>query len=249
MFGKKRGLFSDSRMPLGDSDPQFVELFSRFAYDEVIREPKANHPDLTDPVRSMAILAALMGGSAVDEFEVMLPVALESGVTPVQVKEIVYQGTAYLGMGRVLPFLHTVNDYLQDKDVPMPLEPQGTVTPETRLEAGETKQAELFGEKMRNRARSGPEDTRHIDRWLADNCFGDYYTRKGLDARWREMITFCFLVSQGGCDPQATAHAAANMRVGNEKGFLIAVVSQILPYIGYPRSLNAIACIRAACEA
>ena len=248
MFGKKKGFFSDSRIPLGDSDPQFVELFSRFAYDEVIHEPKANHPDLTDSMRSMAILAALIGELAVDEFEVMLPVALETGVTPVQVKEIVYQGTAYLGMGRVLPFLHVVNDYLQDKDVPMPLEPQGTVTPETRLKAGEAKQVEYFGERMRGFAQSGPDDTRHINRWLAANCFGDYYTRGGLDGRQREMITFCFLIAQGGCDPQATSHAKANMRIGNTKDFLIAVVSQVLPYIGYPRSLNAISCIRAACK-
>ena len=92
------------------------------------------------------------------------------------------------------------------------------------------------------------EETRHINKWLADNCFGDYYTRGGLSTREREMITLCFLAAQGGCEPQLTSHAKANMGVGNEKAFLIAVISQCMPYIGYPRTLNAIRCINDAAE-
>ena len=82
-----------------------------------------------------------------------------------------------------------------------------------------------------------------INRWLAENCFGDYYTRKGLDLAKRELITFCFLMAQGGCEPQLIAHSKGNFNVGNDKDFLQKVVLQCLPYIGYPRSLNAIACI------
>ena len=107
----------------------------------------------------------------------------------------------------------------------------------------EARQVEIFGENLRGFAQSGPDETRHINKWLADNCFGDYYTRGGLSTREREMVTLCFLAAQGGCEPQLTAHAKANMAVGNEKAFLIAVVSQCMPYIGYPRTLNAIRCI------
>lgn len=102
---------------------------------------------------------------------------------------------------------------------------------------------------MRDFYASGPKETRHINRWLTDNCFGDYYTRTGLTARQREMITFCFLTAQGGCEPQLTAHAAANIRLGNDQAFLIRVVSQCVPYIGYPRSLNALRCISEAAKA
>lgn len=34
-----------------------------------------------------------------------------------------------------------------------------------------------------------------------------------------------------------------NVNIGNNKKTLLAVVIQLLPYIGYPRSLNAIACL------
>ena len=54
------------------------------------------------------------------------------------------------------------------------------------------------------------------------------------------MITLCFLAAQGGCEPQLVAHTKANMTVGNTKPFLIAVISQCMPYLGYPRTLNAI---------
>lgn len=43
--------------------------------------------------------------------------------------------------------------------------------------------------------------------------------------------------------------AQGNMNLGNDKDFLLRVVAQILPYIGYPRSLNAITCINKAAEA
>ena len=101
---------------------------------------------------------------------------------------------------------------------------------------------------MKGFAESGPDESRHINRWLSENCFGDYYTRSGLDIKEREMITFCFLMSQGGCEPQLVAHAKGNMNLGNDDKFLMRVVSQCLPYIGYPRCLNAITCIKKALD-
>ena len=99
---------------------------------------------------------------------------------------------------------------------------------------------------MKEFYKSGPEESRHINKWLADNCFGDFYTRKGLDYKQREMITFCFLYAQGGCEIQLISHAAANIKLGNDKQFLINIISQCLPFIGYPRTLNALRCINEA---
>ena len=131
----------------------------------------------------------------------MVPAALNFGVTPVEVKEIIYQAVAYLGIGRVFPFLKAVNEILTELCVTLPLENQAATTMESRLQAEEQAQADIFGEGMRGFAQSVPEESRHINRRLAGNCFGDYYTRKGLDYKEREMITFCFLAAQGGCEP------------------------------------------------
>lgn len=236
-------MFPGYTSPLSESDPEFITLFDNFAFDEVV-----NQDDLDDKSRFMAILAALLGCQGLDEFRAMLPAALNFGLTPVEVKEIVYQAVAYLGIGRVFPFLNAVNEVLKDRGVALPLEGQASTGPETRLAAGNQAQVDIFGEGMRGFQDSGPEESRHINRWLAANCFGDYYTRGGLNYAQREMLTFCFLAAQGGCEPQLTSHAAGNMRVGNDKTFLIKVISQCLPYIGYPRSLNALRCVNEAAK-
>lgn len=234
-------MFPGYRSKFLETDPEFIERFDNFAFDEVV-----NEVNLDDRTAMMSTLAMLLGCQGINEFRCMVSAALNFGVTPVEVKEIVYQAPAYLGIGRVFPFLYAVNDILTERGVALPLEPQATTTAENRLQAGEQAQVDIFGEGMRGFAQSGPEERRHINRWLSANCFGDYYTRKGLDYKDREMITFCFLAAQGGCEPQLTSHAAANMKIGNDKAFLIKIVSQNVPFIGYPRSLNALRCVNEA---
>jgi len=198
------------------TDPEFIERFDNFAFDEVV-----GRDDLDDCNRFMAILATLLGCQGIDEFRAMLTAALNFGVTPVEAKEIVYQSVAYLGIGRVFPFLKAVNEVIEARGVALPLGRQATTTTENRREAGTQAQVDIFG---------------------------DYYTRTGLNYKQREMITFCFLTAQAGCEPQLISHSAANMKLGNNKQFLIKVVSQCLPFIGYPRSLNALNCVNAAAK-
>lgn len=227
-------------MDLKITDTEFIERFEYFAFDEVVNEENCH---LDTETRYIALLAALIGCGGTDAYRQILKRALDDGISPIMVKEIVYQSTDYLGYGRMLPFLNCTNEVMSDCGITLPLEGQSTTTLENRLEKGIEAQAEIFGEHMREAWKTG-----HINRWLASNCFGDYYTRTGLNLAQRELITFCFLMAQGGCEPQLIAHAKGNLNVGNDKEFLIKVVSQCLPYIGYPRSLNAIACINKAVE-
>lgn len=221
-----------------ETDPEFAERFEHF--QEVVNEEGQRLDDIT---RHMAIIATLLGCQGLDEFKLELPRALDAGISPVMVKEVVYQAVDYLGIGRVRPFLNITNDILAERGVKLPLDGQATTTMDNRLEKGIQTQVEIFGDAMKEAWKNG-----HINRWLAANCFGDYYTRNGLTLAQREMITFCFLAAQGGCEPQLTAHAGGNMNLGNDRDFLMKVVSQCLPYIGYPRSLNAITCINKAAE-
>ena len=88
--------------------------------------------------------------------------------------------------------------------------------------------------------RAASDDEAHIQRLLSANCFGDYVARAGIDLCTRELLTFAMLVSLGGCEPQVRGHVAANLRVGNDRRRLIDVLTQLLPFIGYPRTLNAL---------
>ena len=221
---------------LEKTDPEALERINHFAFDEVQRDV-----DLPDRTKMLSTLAYLLGMQGIDEYKIMLPGALDNGVTPVEAKEVLYQSVDYLGLGRVFPFFKATNDVLLARGVELPLEGQATTTMEDRLEKGEETQIRLFGLQMKDFAKKGI-----INKWLVDNCFGDYYTRKGLSDNDREMITFCYLAAQGGCEPQLLSHAQANIKLGNDKDFLMKVIEQNVPFIGYPRSLNAVRIVNEA---
>lgn len=230
------------------SDPEFAEFFSEFAFGEVFAQC-----DIPNSEGLLAILAALVGCQGHETFRrIVRAVSSGSlkhvGLRPLQIREMLYQAAAYVGIGRMQPFLEIFDEAVREAQIHLPIVKSGTVNSSTRLSAGEEAQAAVFGEGMKGFAQSGPEESRHINRWLTANCFGDYYTRKGLDLRHREMITFCFLMGQGGCEPQLTAHAGANMRIGNSREYLISILSLCVPFIGYPRVLNALGCVNKAAE-
>ena len=127
------------------TDPEFIERFDNFAFDEVINQ---EGQQLDDKTRWTAILATLIGCQGIDEYEKLLSAALNFGVTPVEVKEIVYQAVAYLGIGRVFPFLKVTNTVLGECGVKLPLEDQATSTMENRRELGTQAQVDIFGEGM-----------------------------------------------------------------------------------------------------
>ncbi len=219
---------------LAVTDPELIEIFDNFAFDEVLR-----HGHLDDRTRLMVQLAALIACQALAEYRVMLGAALTVGVAPVEVKEIVYQAVPYAGMAKVFDFIHATNEVLTERGVELPLPRQSTTTPETRTEKGRAVQEQIIGREVVEKLyASSPQDQGHIQRFLSANCFGDYYTRTGIDVRTRELLTFSILVALGGCDPQVKGHVAANLRVGNDRGRLIAVLTQLLPFIGYPHTLN-----------
>jgi 4-carboxymuconolactone decarboxylase len=223
---------------LQQTDPEFIELFDNFAFDEVIA-----HDDLDVKTRAMMILASTIGSNALTEFKVMVGGALNVGVTPLAIKEILYQAMAYVGVAKGIDFLFATNEVLTSRGITLPLAGQSTTTHEDRYEKGLAVQKSAFGAAIDKMREDAPDDLKHIQKYLSDNCFGDYYTRTGLDMKMRELVTFAILISLGGVDPQVKGHVQGNLNVGNDRQTLINVTTQLLPYIGYPRTLNAITCI------
>jgi 4-carboxymuconolactone decarboxylase len=228
-------LFPGHVSTLKVTDPELIEYFDNFAFDEVLR-----HGDLDTRTRLMVQLASI-ASQALSEYRVMLGAALTVGVTPVEAKEIVYHAVPYVGMAKVFDFLHATNDVLKERGVELPLPGQSTTTPDDRAAKGLAVQKDIVdGDVVDGLYASAPDDERHIQQYLSANCFGDHFTRTGVDVPTRELLIFAMLVSLGGCEPQVKGHVAANVRVGNDRNRLIDVVTQLLPYIGYPRSLNAL---------
>ena len=238
-------LFPGHVSTLAVTDPELIEIFDNFAFDEVL-----GYGNLDSRTRLMVQLASMIACQAVGEYRVMLGAALTVGVTPIEAKEIVYQAVPYVGMAKVFDFIHATNDVLTVRGVQLPLEGQSTTTPETRADKGLAVQKEIVGAgRIDQMYAAAAPDEAHFQRFLSANCFGDHYTRTGIDVRTRELLTFAMLISMGGCEPQARGHVAANLNVGNDRGVLLSVITQLLPFIGYPRTLNALAVINEVTKA
>ena len=232
-------LFPGHVSTLKVTDPELIEIFGNFAFDETLR-----HSRLDIRTRLMVQLAALIGCQALREYRVMLGAALTNGVTPVEAREIVYQAVPYAGMGKVFDFIHATNDVLTERGIRLPIEGQATTTPATRAEKGRAVQEQIVGaDRVEQMYASAAGDERHFQQFLSANCFGDHITRTGIDVPTRELLTFAMLAALGGCDPQVRGHVAANLNVGNGRQLLISVITVLVPFIGYPRTLNALAAI------
>ena len=231
-------LFPNRKPTLAVTDPELIEVFDNFAFDEVL-----GYGNLDTRTRLMVILASMIASQALGEYKVMLGGALNVGVTPVEVKEIVYQAVPYVGMAKVYDFIHATNEILEGLGIKLPLEEQAVTTPETRFEKGFAFQKTLIGERLDQMYAESPADQIHIQKYLSANCFGDYVIRNGVDVKTRELLTVSMLLSLGGCEPQLKGHIQTNLNIGNDKETLLSVVTQLLPYVGYPRTLNAIRCI------
>jgi len=229
-------LFPGHVSMLAVTDPELIEVFDNLAFDEVLRGST-----LDDRTRLLTQLAAMIAVGALSEFRVMLGAALTVGVSPVEAKEVVYQAVPYVGMARVFDFIHATNETLTARGVNLPLAGQATTTTATRLEHGRAVQEQVVGaDAVVQMYASAPADEQAIQRLLSANCFGDHVSRGGLDLATRELLTFSLLAALGGCEPQLRGHVGANLRVGNDRARLLDTLTQLIPFIGYPRTLNAL---------
>lgn len=239
--GKLLGQIRPSGLAL--TDPELVAIRDRLIFGEI-----ANSGTLDDRQREMITIAALAAGQATTPLKIHAEAALNVGVSPVEIKEVVYQIAPYIGFPRSDAAVSLINEVFETHGIKMPLEPQGTVNEESRFKDGLAVQKRIFGaeniDKMQANAPAGQQDI--MTNYLSAFCFGDFYTRKGLDLKMRELVTFSAIVALGGCDPQAKAHAAANINVGNSKQNLVDALATMLPYIGFPRTLNGLAAVNAA---
>lgn len=223
---------------LAASFPEFEAVRNRFVYAEA-----RTQGELDDRRRALVVVACLATLEA-DDLAEQIHAAMIVGVTPVELQEVFHQVVPYIGLTRAEHGLRVLAEVLRAEGVSLPLPPQSTTDENSRLEKGIHAQSAIFGEDhiLPMRA-SAPEDQAFMQDYLSAYCFGDTYTRNGLELETRELLTFVAIISMGGCDPQARAHAAGNVAVGNDARTLFAAIATCVPYLGFPRSLNAMAAV------
>lgn len=230
--------YSSVNDKLAVSDPELTKIFGNFAFGEVQK-----YSNLDTRTRILVTMASAITVNAKTTYLQTLHAALSNGITPLEIKEVLYHAVPYAGMAKVEEMVEIANKFLENRGVKLPLAPQSILQPETRQEKGLALQKSIFGDQIDRMYETSPENQLHIQKFLSANCFGDYQTRPVFDIPTRELLTFAILISLGGCEPQVKGHITGNVNVGNDKLKLLAVATQLLPYIGYPRTLNAITCL------
>lgn len=223
---------------LVETDPELILVFDNFAFDEILENSTLN-----EKLRVLLIMASTIASQSITEYKTFVNAALNIGVSPAQVKEVLYQSVPYVGISKVIDFVFVTNQIFKDRNISLPLENQSTTDPNTRFEKGYAKQKEIIGDVIESLYDNSPKDLLHIQHYLSANCFGDYVTRNGLDVKTRELVTLSFLIALGGTEGQIKGHIRGNANVGNNRQTLVDLMTQLLPYVGYPRTLNAINCL------
>ncbi|MFT8410913.1 MAG: carboxymuconolactone decarboxylase family protein [Schleiferilactobacillus perolens] len=83
-----------------------------------------------------------------------------------------------------------------------------------------------------------------VPKLIQEFAFGDIYTRSGLDLKQREMITITALLVQGDTAGQLQVHIQGALHVGLTQEEIVETFIQCIPYIGFPRVLNALSVAR-----
>jgi len=120
-------LFPGGIPELGDADPELFEIFGNFALGEVTA-----YGQLDTRTRMLCILASNIASQGRTAYRTTLEGALNAGVTPVEVKETLYQAVPYVGMAKVADFVGITNEVLEARGVTLPLAGQSTTSPAAR---------------------------------------------------------------------------------------------------------------------
>jgi 4-carboxymuconolactone decarboxylase len=224
------------------TDPELMTILQRFIFGEIFYIG-----NLDDQIRELITITALTTNQTLPQLKAHTNAALNIGVKPIEIREVVYQLAPFIGYPKVLNALDTINGVFSSRNIALPLQNETTVADSERLEKGKLVQYPIYGDGMKQNTKDLPgEFAEAIPRILTESCFGDFYTRSDLDIKTRELMIFCALATLGGTDKQMGSHAVGNMKVGNDKETLISAMMQCYPYIGFPRIANAIYAIKEA---
>lgn len=232
-------LFGGEALNGGGTDPEIMDILQKYIFGEVFRTG-----DLDIKTREMITCVCLATMQQLPQLKGHTGAALNVGVTPIELREAVYQCAPIIGFPKVLNAMTAVNEAFTERGIKVPLETQATVTEENRYEKGHEIQYPLYGDRMKEAMKDVPGGMgEKVARFLTEVHFGDFQTRNGLDTQTRELLTYCVLTVIGA-EPQLHAHLRANLKAGNNKERVTAAVIQCMPYIGFPAALKALNIIK-----
>lgn len=229
LFGDDAGIY--------EGDDEYTQILNSFQFVDVYERKQID--GIKKELLSVCILATKQ---CWEEFDAHIIAALKMHAEAVEIMEALFQCAPYAGLAIIRQGLKRAKRIFIENGIEVNLISQ-KLEDEERFEKGLQVQKQIFGESIDAMRKGAPDDQKHIQDYLSMMCFGDFYTRGYLDLKMRELITMCVIAALGGCEQQLRAHVRANISVGNQKETLMEAITVCMPYLGFPRTLNAISII------
>lgn len=234
-----RLLFNGEALTGQGTDPEIMDILQKFIFGEVFQTGS-----LTVKQREMITCITLAAQQALPQLKAHAVAALNVGVTPEELREVVYLTAPFIGFPKMLNALSTVNGVFEERGIKLPLEKQGSVTDASRHETGKAIQDRLYPGGISSAMDGMPGDMgKDVEGFLTDYFFGEIYSRGALDLKTRELLGYCVLVTIGA-ESQLKSHYYGNLNVGNTPETVTAAVIQCLPYVGFPAAIKALSIIK-----
>lgn len=234
-----RALFQDEALTGKGSDPEMMEILQKFIFGEVFETGY-----LSLKQREMITCISLATMQTLPQLKAHAGAALNVGVTPLELREVMYLTAPCIGFPKMLNAVAAVNEVFKERGIKLPLEKAGTVTEADRHEKGAAIQDKLYPGGIAAVMEGVPGGLgKDVEHFLTEYFFGDIYSRGALDLPTRELLTYCCLATLEA-ESQLASHYYGNLNAGNSPEVLAAAVVQCLPYIGFPAAIKAIRIIK-----
>ena len=230
-----------SKRTVGSTDPEFMEILQRNIFGDVFYTGNLNNGE-----RELITVAALATMQTLPQLKAHVGAALNVGNSPLAIRETIYQCAPFIGFPRTLNAIGVFNEVVRERNIKLPLENAGTTTDADRHEKGLAIQTNLYGNEVKKAMASLPGEYKDIvPDTLTDFCFGDFYTRRGLTIRQRELLSLVILTALGA-EKQLKAHVVGALKAGNDKETLLAAMVQAVPYVGLANAMTTVNLIKEA---
>ncbi|GKT04113.1 carboxymuconolactone decarboxylase family protein [Furfurilactobacillus entadae] len=114
------------------------------------------------------------------------------------------------------------------------------MTEQTRLERGQKRLQEVDANAATSVMTALADIAPDVATYIEEFAFGDIYSRPGLSLKQRELITITSLLTQGDTAAQLRVHINGCLNVGLSRQEVVEAIIQCLPYVGFPKVLNAL---------
>ena len=232
-------LFGGEALTGQGTDPEMMDILQKFIFGEVFQTGK-----LTLKQREMITCITLATMQTLPQLKAHAEAALNVGVAPEELREVVYLTAPFIGFPKMLNAMTVVNEVFKERGISLPLEKQGVVTEETRHDTGKAIQDRLYPGGIASVMEGLPGGMgKDVESFLTDYFFGEIYSRGALDLQTRELLGYCVLATLEA-ESQLHSHYHGNINVGNTPEMLTSAVIQCLPYIGFPAAIKALHIIK-----